>query len=409
MMKDKEIRDFFPQKIRILDGSMGALLSSMGVEAVCPDIVSLESPDIIKKIHRDYIEAGADIIITDTFGTNRIKLSRHGLFGKTEEITRAAVRNASEASAGRALVALDLGPTGELLAPLGGLQTRDAVDCYRDMVSFGTDADLAIIETMTDIAEARAAMLGAKAAGMPFAASFSFEESGRTMTGGTPECAAVIASSLGACAVGMNCSGGPEHMLGPIKAMRSVTDVPVIVQPNAGLPEMKNGRTVYPLGPQAFAEKMKDILDAGASAVGGCCGTTPEHIRLLAMEAAAFAPSPDGRHGTGRYICSSRKYASLEDALSAYSVFDDPDDLYDIDEDTRMAVLDITGVDAEGAASMVRDAVMASQIPLGFAAASRETLEAALLEYAGIAAVFCAEELSDICAEYGAIRVSDQA
>ncbi|MBQ4086388.1 MAG: homocysteine S-methyltransferase family protein [Clostridia bacterium] len=390
----------------IIDGSMGALLSAMGVQAACPDLVGVEQPEIIRGIHRSYLDAGANVVITDTFGSSPAKLGKHGLAARTAEIAEKAVENARAEAGDTCFVALDVGPTGEMLYPMGTLTVEKAIAGYREEIRAGRNADFALMETMTDIGEGRTGMLAAKEEGMPFAASFSFETSGRTMTGGTPECAAIIAKALGAIAVGMNCSGGPEHMVGPLKKMRGVVNIPVIVQPNAGLPEMRGGVTTYPFGPERFVEEMQPILEAGAAAVGGCCGTTPEHIRLLAQKAKEYeAAEMIAEEKT--YVCSARKYAEIGEALASRETVEDIDDLYDIEDDTLLAVIDLRESDIDDVAEDIATAVTATHAPLGFIAEDAEILETALRCYTGVAAVCAPEECAAVIGKYGAVRVDE--
>lgn len=402
----KEISQTLQEKRLIIDGSMGALLTSMGVQTSCPDMVGVEQPDVICGVHRAYLDAGANIVITDTFGSSPAKLKKHGLQEKCAQIVQTAVENARAEAGEENYVALDVGPTGEMLYPMGTLETDAAIDGYREQMRAGKGADFALMETMTDIAEGRTGMIAAIEEGMPFAASFSFESSGRTMTGGTPECAAIIAKALGALAVGMNCSGGPEHMTQPLKKMRSVVNLPVFVQPNAGLPVVENGTTTYPFGPQRFVDEMKPILEAGAAAVGGCCGTTPEHIRLLSEAAAQYAPAqPCAEEKT--WICSQRRYADLEEALAARETTADAEDMYDIEDDTLLAVLDIRGCDADDVKEDVSTAATATHTPLGFIADDAAALERALREYAGVAVVCAPDDCAPVIAKYGAVRVAE--
>ena len=390
----------------LFDGSMGALLSSRGIQAACPDILSVDRPDVIRAIQSEYLDAGADVLISDTFGSSPAKLRRHKLDTRCEEIASAAVANARAAAQGRAWVALDVGPTGEMLAPLGSLTLDDAVDGYARQIRAGAQADFVFLETMTDIAEARTAMLAARECGMPFAASFTFEPSGRTMTGGAPECAAALAQALGAFAVGLNCSGGPEHMLSPMRAMLAACSLPVIVQPNAGLPEVRGGETVYPFGPEEFAALMRPILEGGAAAVGGCCGTTPEHIRLLAALAKEYPAAPI-REGKPPCVCSQRRLVPLNEALAKRLETGDPDELYDLDDDTPLAVLDLNGLDADDVREIVEETQLSVQTPLGFRSDDPTALEAALRSYAGVAAVFAPSGCADMCAVYGAHLISE--
>lgn len=402
MMFSEAIRE----RILILDGSMGALLSAMGVRAVCPDIVNVESPEVIRGIHRAYIDAGADVIIADTFGSTSVKLEKCGLSQKADEIVQRAVENARAEAGDNAFVALDIGPTGEMLYPLGTLRLTRAVDVYAEQMRAGIRADFAFMETMTDIAECRAAMLAARKTGMPFAASFTFEASGRTMTGGSPACAAIVAQALGAIAVGMNCSGGPDHMLDPIARMRAVCSLPILVQPNAGLPVMKDGVTSYPFGPERFRDEMRAILDAGASGVGGCCGTTPEHIRLLA-ELAKTYPAARIPVIAERYVCSQRAYMSIDTAIANRELVGDVEDLYDFEGEDTLAVLDLRGMSAEDARETVSQAQTATHAPLGFVADGEDALDAALSEYAGVAAVAAPDAFRPILEMYGALAMPE--
>lgn len=402
---NEKIVALLSRKRVVLDGSMGALLSSMGVQASCPDVVSVDNPDVIRSIHRAYIDAGADVILTDTFGSSPRKLERHGLSHRLGQIVSAAVENARAEAGEKALVALDVGPTGDMLVPMGTLSTADAVAGYRAQIQAGKEADFVLIETMTDIAEARSAMLAARLEGAPFAVSCSFEPSGRTMTGGTPACAAIIAQRLGAVAVGMNCSGGPAHMEAPLSAMRAVTTLPILVEPNAGLPVVAGGVTTYPLSPADFAEAMQPILQAGATAVGGCCGTTPDHIRRLAQTAKACLPVESSTEET-EWVCSQRKHAPLAQALSAVEIVSDADDLYDIEEDTALAVLDLRDMDQADILDQVDIAATATHVPLGFWADDPEALALALREYAGVAAVCAPDSCLSAIDAYGAVRVA---
>lgn len=389
------------EKRLVFDGSMGALLGQRGIVTNCPDALSVEKPEEILRVHRDYLDAGADVIIADTFGSHPAKLARGGYADRLEEIVTAAVRNAREAAGEKAYVALDLGPTGSMLQPVGSMPTKTAVDGYRRQIEAGRGADFALIETMTDIAEARSAMLACRMSGIPFAASFSYETNGRTMTGGTPECAMLIAQALGAFAAGTNCSGGPESVLEPVRRMRSAAALPLIVQPNAGIPEVRDGATVYPCGAEQFAELMRVFLEEGTECVGGCCGTTPKHIARLS-ELAKQYPANVRDQETEPMVCSQRKYATLAEALENTETVTDVDDLYDLDDDTLLALLDLRETDADEVADLVGEAMLATTVPLGFIADGAEALEEALRTYAGIAAVRAPEKCGDIAALYGA-------
>ena len=260
-------------KIRFFDGGMGTLLQAQGLKkGEAPDLWNLTNPDKVLSVHKAYARAGSEFITANTFGANRLR------FDNTEKIVRAGIEIAK--SAGKK-VALDLGPTGKLLKPMGELDFEDAVDVYSDVVNYGkSDADVIIIETISDTYEMKAALLAAKEnSDLPVIASYIFDESGRLLTGADVKTAAVIAESLGADIIGVNCGFGPEQFLALVNQLRKYSSLPILAQPNAGLPESVNGKTVYNLSSDEYAEKMAEIASLGVSFLGGCCGTTPEHIK----------------------------------------------------------------------------------------------------------------------------------
>ncbi len=278
----KEIR----RRKVFFDGGMGSLLQAKGLKAgELPETWNLLHPEIIKKIHRDYLEAGCDIVTTNTFGANRLKYPAGGAFS-LEDMVKAAVANAREAvrEKGRGYVALDLGPTGKLLKPLGDLDFDDACRIYREVVTAGSraGADLVLVETMSDGYEAKAAILAAKeSCSLPVFATMVFDQKGKLLTGGDVESAVALLEGLGVDALGVNCGLGPVQMKEIVKELLRYVSVPVIVNPNAGLPRSQDGRTVYDIDEEGFAAVMEEIADMGANVLGGCCGTTPDHIRRL--------------------------------------------------------------------------------------------------------------------------------
>ena len=267
----------------LIDGAMGTELQKRGLKTgALPELLNLTEPDMVRAVHREYVNAGADIITANTFGANSRKL---GSGARVREVIAAGIRLAREAGAGR--VALDLGPTGAMLAPMGTMNFEEAYGLYREQVMAGAEAgaDLAIIETMSDLLEAKAALLAVKEnSRLPVFVTMTFDRDGRTFLGTSPAVAAVTLSALGADAVGINCSLGPEEIEPFAAQMLEWSSVPVVVQPNAGLPDATSGETVYPVGPEEFARCVGRMLDAGVTVAGGCCGTTPEHIRLLRAE-----------------------------------------------------------------------------------------------------------------------------
>lgn len=265
------------------DGAMGTVLQEKGLAAgEAPELWNLSHPQDIVDVHTAYLEAGADIITTNTFGANPFKCQENGM--EMEKIVATGVSLARQAvqQAGYGTVALDIGPSGKLLFPMGDLQFEDAVKAFGQMTCAGVaaGADCVLIETMNDIYEVKAAALGVKEnTSLPVFVTMTFDADGKLLTGGDIKAMAAVLEGLGIDAIGMNCGLGPEQMLGLIRELRACTSLPLVVNPNAGLPKERDGCTYYDVGPEEFAAYMKEILQAGAWAVGGCCGTTPEHLR----------------------------------------------------------------------------------------------------------------------------------
>lgn len=281
------IREDWNDKILIFDGGMGSLLQEAGLKpGELPETWNIKHPEILVKIHEDYLNAGANIILSNTFGANRLKYNETAEFN-LDEIVDAAMKNARTAveHCGRGYVALDLGPTGRLLKPMGDLDFEEAVSIYTEVVKAGVrgGADLILIETMSDTYELKAAVLAAKEnSDLPIFATTIFDGKGKLLTGGTPKAVVALLEGLGVDALGINCGLGPVQMKPIVEELLRYASIPVVVNPNAGLPRSEGGKTVYDIDPPEFVEEMKEMLEMGVSAVGGCCGTTPEHIRLLA-------------------------------------------------------------------------------------------------------------------------------
>ena len=277
------IRDEIGKRLLFFDGGMGSLLQKRGLQAgELPETWNILKPDVLTEIHKEYAEAGADIILANTFGANRFKYADN-----LEEIVNAAVVNAREGirlSGRQAYVALDVGPTGKLLKPMGTLDFEEAVDVFADVVKAGVNAgvDLILIETMNDSYELKAAMLAAKEnSDLPVFATVVFDEKHKMLTGASPMAIVAMLEGLHADAIGMNCGLGPKELLPIFREMAQYASCPLIINPNAGLPRNDHGKTVYDVGPEEFAEGMVPFIEAGAWFAGGCCGTTPEHIKAL--------------------------------------------------------------------------------------------------------------------------------
>jgi len=269
----------------ILDGATGTNLQKAGMPVgVCPEQWILENPDITIKLQEDYVAAGTDILYAPTFTANRIKLEEYGLADRLEEMNRELIALSQKAAQGKALVAADMTMTGQQLYPIGDLMFEDLVDVYKEQAEVVADAgaDLFVVETMMSLQECRAAVIAIReVCDLPIMVSLTYNPDGRTLYGTDPATATVVLQSLGADAIGINCSTGPEDMIEPVEKMAEYATIPILAKPNAGLPELENGVTVYKTGPEEFASCGKKLVEAGASIIGGCCGTTPEHIRAL--------------------------------------------------------------------------------------------------------------------------------
>jgi 5-methyltetrahydrofolate--homocysteine methyltransferase len=275
----------------LADGAMGTMLFEAGLQfGDPPERWNLEHPDRVRTIHQSYLEAGARLLLTNTFGGNCFRLGMHSLQGRVPELNRAGARVAREAvqaAGGGALVAGDIGPSGRLLAPLGDMEFAEAVEGFAEQAAALAEAgvDLFWIETMSDLEEVHAAMEGVRrAAGdVPLITTMTFDTRGRTMMGVTPEEAAVALLGWGASAVGGNCGNGPDEIEAVVRKMHAVAPQAVLVaKANAGIPRLVKGRAVYGAGPAEMAEYAIIVAEAGARIVGACCGSTPAHLRAMA-------------------------------------------------------------------------------------------------------------------------------
>lgn len=285
-MTREAFRELVKKDPVLLDGATGTNLQKAGMPVgVCPEQWILENSEVLIDLQKRYVEAGTDILFAPTFTASRIKLKEYGLEDHLEEMNRKLVALSKEAAKGtNALVAGDLTMTGEQLYPLGDLMFEDLVDVYKEQAKIIAEAgaDLFVVETMMSLQECRAAVLAIReVCDLPVMVSLTYNEDGRTLYGTDPVTAVVVMQSLGADAVGMNCSTGPEAMLEPIAKMAEYAAIPLLAKPNAGMPELIDGQTVFNVEPEEFAEVGKKLVEEGAAIIGGCCGTTPEHIRAL--------------------------------------------------------------------------------------------------------------------------------
>ena len=297
--------DFLYNGLVILDGAMGTVLQQRGLPpGGKPELLNFTNPGLLRSIYREYIEAGSQILCANTFGANALKLAGTGY--TVDQVVSAAVAVAKEAAAGTDMkVSLDLGPLGELLEPLGTLSFERAYGYFKEVAVAGekAGADLVSIETMTDLYEAKAALLAVKEnTSLPVLVTMSFEQSGRTFTGCTIPSMARTLEGLGADAVGLNCSLGPDLLAPLLKELCENTRLPVIAKPNAGLPDPATGK--YGMGPEEFVSALLPCLEAGVTIFGGCCGTSPDYIRALSKALEGKMPAPRTYRSTG-FVCSA--------------------------------------------------------------------------------------------------------
>jgi len=285
--------DWFTRSILVTDGAWGTRLQELGLEpGEIPDSWNLTWPDRVEQVAREYVEAGSEVILTNTFRSNGITLASAGLAGRAREINAAGVEISRSAAAGRARVAASIGPTGKMLMA-GEVSAEELHAAFAEQAEAlaGAGADALLIETMSDLEEARIALRAARATGLPVIVSFAFDTGknrDRTMMGVTPEQAAAEMEAAGADAVGANCGAGIERFPALCARMRHACSLPVWIKANAGLPEWRDGRAVYTAEPEAFAAHLPALAEAGAAFVGGCCGTTPAFIRALAAAREAL-------------------------------------------------------------------------------------------------------------------------
>ena len=310
-MTKEEFRRLAQSGLLFLDGATGSNLQKQGMPVgVCPELWITEHEEIMSGLQKAYLEAGTNILYAPTFTANRIKLKEFDLEDRIEELNHKLVEISKRAADGKALVAGDLTMTGQQLKPMGPLDFEELIDVYKEQIRYITEAgaDLLVVETMMSLQESRAALIAAKETcpDIPVMVTMTFESDGRSLFGTDAATAAIVLSSLGADAVGANCSTGPDQMAEVIRRMAKVTDIPIIAKPNAGLPSLdEKGQTVYDMGPEEFGADMELLLDAGAQILGGCCGTTPEHIRKMTHRLAG-RPVPVHGNPTQRALTSER-------------------------------------------------------------------------------------------------------
>lgn len=318
-MNKTQFINYLKEKVMILDGATGTQLQKRGMpKGVCPEKWAIENPDIIMGVHRDYIKAGSNAVYTCTFGGNRIKLEEFGLGDQTVEINATLAKLAKEAVGDKGFVAGNIAPTGQFVRPFGDLPFETCVEVYKDQVKglLEGGVDFFVIETMMDIQEARAALLAVKeSCDLPVCVSMTFDESGKTLTGTDPLTALITLQSLGADAVGCNCSTGPSDMIKIIKAMKPYAKVPLLAKPNAGLPKLIDGNTVFDMEPIEYGTYAQEFVNSGVNLLGGCCGTSPLYIEQLSRNIEGLKP----------VWCKTEKISAVTSARSTVFIgFNEP-------------------------------------------------------------------------------------
>lgn len=440
-MTKEEFRNLINGHPLYLDGATGTNLQDAGMPTgVCPEAWTLEHPDVLKDLQRAYVDAGVNIVYASTFSGNSLKLQEYGLYDRIGQINTDLVKLSKEAVGDKAYVAGDLTMTGVQLYPVGPLKFEELVDIYKEQIRYLADAgcDLLVIETMMSLAESRAALIAAnETCDLPVMVTMTFAEDGRSLYGTDPTTAMVVLQSLGADAVGVNCSTGPDQMVDFVTAMRKVTRVPVIAKPNAGLPKLdETGHTVYDMTPETFASETKKLIEAGAQIVGGCCGTTPAHMKALIdlTKDMDTLPVPENHES---YLASERKTVHLDidgpfkiigerinptgkkklQAELREGRLDTVLDMAEAQEEHGAAILDINmGMNGIDEKAMMLEAVAqvgaSVNTPLCIDSSHEDVIEAALRQYPGRALINSislekdkCEKLLPVAKKYGAMFI----
>lgn len=440
-MTRKEFQEMIKKYPIYLDGATGSNLLKRGMPAgVCPEEWILEHREVLLGLQREFIEAGSNIIYAPTFSANAVKLKEYGLEDKIGRMNRELAAISKEAAGNRCLVAGDLTMTGEQLAPIGTMDFEELVEIYKEQIGYLVQAgvDLLVVETMMSLQESRAALIAAKeCCDLPVMVTMTFEADGRTLYGTDAKTAAVVLESLGASAVGANCSTGPDKMADIIQTMAEATSIPVIAKPNAGLPALDGeGNTVYDMDSETFAEGMARLVEAGASILGGCCGTAPEYIEKLCARTKQMEIL-HRKKPEKRFLSSERKTIEfgLEDRFLMIGERINPTGKKKLQEQLREGSLDMvlqfaeeqeacgaeildinmgmSGIDEKQMMLKVLEEVSGvTSLPLSIDSSHVDVLEAALRRYPGRALINSIsyekvkfEQLLPLAKKYGAMFI----
>lgn len=451
-MTKQEFRELISRKKLILDGATGSNLQERGMPAgVCPEEWIIEHSDVMCNLQKEYIEAGTDILYAPTFSGNSIKLEEYGLADQIEEmnhklvaISKRAIREMGKE--GQVFAAGDLTMTGRQVEPIGPLPFEDLVEIYKEQIRYLEDAgaDLLVVETMMSLQECRAAVIAAKeTTELPVMVTLTFNEDGRTLFGTDPATASLVLTTLGVDALGVNCSVGPDKMLEVVRMMTRYTDLPLICKPNAGLPQMVDGETVYDMGPEEFAKNMIPLAREGADILGGCCGTTPEHIKKMVEavkenELLQVLTYKEREGKAVRRALSSERFTREIDLTGAFQVIgerinptgkkaiqaelregrlDLVTEMAESQEENGAAILDVNmgmnGIDEkEMMLKVVKELSIVTDLPLSIDSSHVDVVEAALRIYPGRALINSIslepekfEKLIPVAKKYGAMFI----
>ena len=439
-MKTEELYTMIQQKPVILDGATGSNLQKVGMKpGVCPEEWILENEDKLIDLQKSFVEAGTNILYAPTFSGNRVKLEEYGLADRAEEINKRLVGLSKRAAGDKALVAGDMTMTGVALEPVGPMKLEALINIYKEQAKYLLEAgvDLFVVETMMSLAETRAAVIAIKeVCNLPVIASLTFQEDGRTLYGTDPVTAVVVLQSIGADIIGVNCSTGPGEMIPVIKKMKEYAEVPILAKPNAGLPVLEDGVTVYPMTPEEFASWGPAFIEAGAGLIGGCCGSTPEHIRMLTEKVSGLTTkAPCNIHPImlaserksqeialdGKFLVIGERInptgkKKLQEELRAGKL-DLVEEMAEQQEEMGAHILDINmgtnGIDEkEMMLKAISKVTMVSSLPLCIDTSYVEVMEAALRAYPGRALINSIsletekiEKLLPLAKKYGAMFI----
>jgi 5-methyltetrahydrofolate--homocysteine methyltransferase len=397
----------------ILDGATGTALQKRGMPAgACTEQWVLDHPEAIKDVQSGYLAAGSQVLYAPTFGANRVKLEQHHIVGQTADYNARLLALTRETAGGTALVGADLAPTGLFVKPYGDTEFETLVEVYAEQAKALAEAgaDLFVIETTMTLAEARAAVLAVRSVSdKPIFVTFTCDETGRSLSGTDMAAALVVMQRMGVTAFGLNCSTGPEEMLHQLRRIAPYATVPLIAKPNAGLPEVVDGQTIYHCPPEEFVAHVPALAEAGVRIFGGCCGTDETHIAALrrAVDAVNFGALPQPERAAGLFCATERRLIELTDDDEHSGVIACGEDLEDDLMDAEEEIVCVAVESAEDVQSFAESCFAAPNSAMCILSHSKQALEQALRVYQGIALTpadgFEPEFLQEMQDRYGVV------